>query len=487
MWCRNRIGRRIVRWRVRVPDPRGFLRIGRAGPQRRPIDERVRDWREVDVPFGRREASEQATRCMDCGVPFCNNGCPLGNAIPDWNELVRTGRWEDASAALHATDNFPDFTGRICPAPCEAACVLSIGGLDEAVAIRQVELSVSERAWQDGLVVPRPAKLSTGRSVAVVGSGPAGLAAAQQLTRAGHAVTVFERSDRAGGLLRYGIPDFKLEKSVIDRRLAQMDAEGTRFEFGADVGGSVSVAALRAEYDAVVLAVGATEARELPVPGREMAGVHLAMEYLEGANRVCAGDISEPPIDAAGKAVVIVGGGDTGADCLGTATRQGARSIRQLQYHPRPPDPSDNQTPWPLWPHVLHSCAAYEENGDRLFEESTREFVADDHGRLRAVRTESAEFECQLALIAVGFTGPERTGSLTEMALALTERGTVDVDERWMTSVDGVFACGDATRGQSLVVWAIADGRACAEGVNRWLADPGRRASPVREPQLIRV
>ena len=469
-----------------MPDPRGFLRIGRVGPQRRPIEERVRDWREVDVPFGRRAASEQATRCMDCGVPFCNNGCPLGNAIPDWNDLVRTGRWEDAAHALHATDNFPDFTGRICPAPCEAACVLSIGGLDQAVAIRQVELSISERAWEDGLVVPRPPMVATGRRVAVVGSGPAGLAAAQQLTRAGHAVTVFERSDRAGGLLRYGIPDFKLEKPVIDRRLAQMEAEGTRFELGVDVGGALSVGALRSEYDAVVLAVGATAARELPVPGREADGVHLAMDYLEGANRVCVGDLGAAPIDASGKDVVIVGGGDTGADCLGTATRQGARSIRQLQYHPRPPDPSENQTPWPLWPHVLHSCAAYEENGDRLFEESTREFVADGGGRLRAVRTESAEFECQLALIAIGFTGPEPAGPLSELELGLTERQTVQVDERWMTSASGVFACGDATRGQSLVVWAIADGRACAEAVNRWLADPDPSAGSRLEHQLSR-
>lgn len=455
------------------------------GPQRRPVEERVRDWREVDVPFGRREAGEQATRCMDCGVPFCNNGCPLGNAIPDWNDLVRTGRWADAAAALHATDNFPDFTGRICPAPCEAACVLSIGGLDQAVAIRQVELSISERAWEDGLVVPRRAPSSTGWRVAVVGSGPAGLAAAQQLTRAGHEVTVFERADRAGGLLRYGIPDFKLEKQVIDRRLAQLASEGTRFEFGVDVGGSASVDSIRGEHDAVVLAVGATAARELPVPGRDLGGVHLAMEYLEGANRVCAGDLPAVPIDAAGKDVVIVGGGDTGADCLGTATRQGAASIRQLQYHPRPPDPAANETPWPLWPHVLHSCAAYEENGDRLFEESTQEFVGDDRGQLQAVRTGSSEYTAQLALIAIGFTGPETRGAVGGLQLATTERGTVEVDNEWMTSAEGVFACGDATRGQSLVVWAIADGRACAEGVNRWLADPDRRAVPARAIQLI--
>ena len=470
-----------------MPDPRGFLKIGREGPQRRPIEERIRDWHEVDVPFGRREASAQATRCMDCGVPFCNNGCPLGNLIPDWNDLVRTGRWNEAAAALHATDNFPDFTGRICPAPCEAACVLSIGGLDQAVAIRQVELAISERAWDDGLVVPRPPGFSTGKRVAVVGSGPAGLAAAQQLTRAGHAVTVLERADRAGGLLRYGIPDFKLEKSVIDRRLAQMEAEGTRFELGVDVGGSVPVAPLRAEYDAVVLAVGAMSARELPVPGRELEGVHLAMEYLEGGNRVCAGDIASAPIDAAGRDVVIVGGGDTGADCLGTATRQGATSIRQLQYHPRPPDPGDNQTPWPLWPHVLHSCAAYEENGDRLFEESTREFLSDGEGRIRAVRTGTSEYPCQLALIAIGFTGPEVFGPVNELGLETTERSTLAVSDAWMTSSEGVFACGDATRGQSLVVWAIADGRACAEGVNRWLADPSRAGGPARANRLIRA
>ncbi|HUR48701.1 MAG TPA: glutamate synthase subunit beta [Acidimicrobiales bacterium] len=469
-----------------MPDPRGFLEVGRAGPRRRPVEERVRDWREVDVPFGRREAGEQATRCMDCGIPFCSNGCPLGNAIPDWNDLVRTGRWEDAARSLHATDNFPDFTGRICPAPCEAACVLSLGGLDQAVAIRQVELSISERAWEDGLVVPQTPPTSTGRRVAVVGSGPAGLAAAQQLTRAGHAVTVFERSDRAGGLLRYGIPDFKLEKAVIDRRLEQLESEGTRFQYGVDVGGSVSVEVLRGDHDAVVLAVGATEARELTVPGRDLAGVHLAMEYLEGANRLGAGDFPAAPIDAAGKDVVIVGGGDTGADCLGTATRQGAASIRQLQYHPRPPDPQDNETPWPLWPHVLHSCAAYEENGDRLFEESTQEFVGDDGGRLRAVRTGAAEYPAQLALIAIGFTGPKSGGAVSELGLRVSARGTVAVDEGWMSSADGVFACGDATRGQSLVVWAIADGRACAAAVNRWLDSRGRGADPVQDRQLIR-
>ena len=470
-----------------MPDPRGFLRIARAGPQRRPVEERVRDWREVDVPFGRREASEQATRCMDCGVPFCNNGCPLGNVIPDWNDLVRTGRWEDAAAALHATDNFPDFTGRICPAPCEAACVLSIGGLDQAVAIRQIELSISERAWEDGLVVPRRAGFSSGRRVAVVGSGPAGLATAQQLTRSGHEVTVFEQADRAGGLLRYGIPDFKLEKSVVDRRIAQMEAEGTRFELGVSVGGSVTVEALRADHDAVVLAMGATAARELPVPGRQLEGVHLAMDYLESGNRVCAGDLSSPAIDAAGKDVVIVGGGDTGADCLGTATRQGAASIRQLQYHPRPPDPSENATPWPLWPHVLHSCAAYEEKGDRLFEESTQEFLGDDAGRVRGVRTGSSEYPCQLALIAIGFTGPERRGPLAELELEVTERSTLAVSEDWMTSADGVFACGDATRGQSLVVWAIADGRACADAVNRWLGRPDRSEAPGPASRLIRA
>ncbi|MBW3536276.1 MAG: glutamate synthase subunit beta [Actinobacteria bacterium] len=466
-----------------MADPRGFLEIGRVGPERRPIEERVRDWREVDVPFGRRKAAEQATRCMDCGVPFCNNGCPLGNVIPDWNDLVRTNRWEEAAAKLHATDNFPDFTGRICPAPCEAACVLSLEGLDQAVAIRQVELSISERAWEEGWVVPQRPTVDTGRSVAVVGSGPAGLAAAQQLTRAGHRVTVFERSDRAGGLLRYGIPEFKMEKRVLDRRLEQMRAEGTQFSTGVDVGVDVTVDQLREQYDAVVVAVGALAARELPVPGRDLEGVHLAMEYLELSNRVCEGDLDEAPITAEGKHVVIVGGGDTGADCLGTATRQGAASIRQLQYHPRPPDPADNQTPWPLWPQVLHSCAAYEENGDRLFAETTQEFVGDG-GRVTAVRTNSGDLPCDLALIAIGFTGPEPTGPLAELELTVTERGTVAVDERWMSSEEGVFACGDTTRGQSLVVWAIADGRACAESVNQWLSDPARTGVAGRERQL---
>ena len=467
-----------------MPDPRGFLEIGRIGPERRPREERVRDWREVDVPFGRRKATEQATRCMDCGVPFCNDGCPLGNSIPDWNDLVRTGRWEEAAARLHATDNFPDFTGRICPAPCEAACVLAIGGLDQAVAIRQVELSISERGWQEGWVVPRPPALLTGWRVGVVGSGPAGLATAQQLTRAGHLVTVYERADRAGGLLRYGIPEFKMEKAVLDRRLEQMEAEGTVFALEADVGGALPVDRLREEHDAVVLAIGATAARELPLPGRNLDGVHLAMDYLEGGNRVCEGDFEEPPITAAGKDVVIVGGGDTGADCLGTATRQGAKSIRQLQYHPRPPDPQDNETPWPLWPHVLHACAAYEENGERLFSETTEEFVGDPSGKLVGLRTSSGQTSCDLALIAIGFTGPERTGALAEFDLEMTERGTVSVNSDWMTSADGVFACGDAARGQSLVVWAIADGRACAEGVSRWLSDPAPREGAERIPQL---
>ena len=467
-----------------MADPRGFLKIERLGPERRPIEERVRDWREVDVPFGRQKAAEQATRCMDCGVPFCNNGCPLGNIIPDWNDLARTDRWEEAAAKLHATDNFPDFTGRICPAPCEAACVLALGGLDQAVAIRQVELSISERAWEEGWVVPQPPAVRTGRGVAVVGSGPAGLAAAQQLTRAGHRVTVYERSDRAGGLLRYGIPEFKMEKSVIDRRLAQMEAEGTEFVLNADVGGELPLSRLRDVHDAVILAVGALAARELPLPGRALRGVHLAMEYLEGANRVCEGDLEDPPISAEGRHVVIIGGGDTGADCLGTATRQGAASIRQLQYHPRPPDPENNETPWPLWPKVLHSCAAYEENGDRLFAENTQEILGDDEGRVIGVRTNTGDLPCDLVLIAIGFTGPEQTGPLAEVGFEMTERNTVAVDGSWMTSEDGVFACGDTTRGQSLVVWAIADGRACAEGVSRWLTDQDPREGRPRERQL---
>lgn len=460
-----------------MPDPRGFLEHPRRGPARRPVAERVRDWREVDVPFGRAEAAVQATRCMDCGVPFCHQGCPLGNNIPDWNDLARTGRWEEAAVRLHATDNFPDFTGRLCPAPCESSCVLAIESLDNAVAIRQVELAISEESWRQGWERPALPLPPSGHSVGIVGSGPGGLAAAQQLTRAGHEVTVYERSDRLGGLLRYGIPEFKMEKSVIDRRLEQMRAEGTHFVTGADVGGSLSAAELIERHAAIVIAVGALRARELQVPGRQLAGVHLAMEYLEDANRVCEGDRPQPLISAAERDVVIIGGGDTGADCLGTATRQGARSVRQLQYRERPPDPADRQTPWPLLPHVLHSCAAYEEGGERLFLENTEELVGDADGRVRALRTGNGEMPCDLALIAIGFAGVEPGGPVGELGLELTAAGTVSVDENWRTTAPGVYACGDATRGQSLVVWAIADGRDCAAAVDRDLKSRAPGAS----------
>ena len=463
-----------------MPDPSGFLRIGRQGPARRPVGQRVRDWQEVDVPFGRQPAAEQATRCMDCGVPFCHQGCPLANNIPDWNDLVRTGRWEEAAARLHATDNFPDFTGRLCPAPCEAACVLSIQSLDQAVSIRQVELAISEQAWTSGWVRPVTSLPPTGYSIAIVGSGPAGLAAAQQLTRLGHAVTVYERSDRLGGLLRYGIPEFKMEKAVLERRLDQMRAEGCSFVTGADVGGALPVADLREEHDAVVLALGALHPRDLDVPGRDLSGVHLAMEYLEDANRVCEGDRAQPTISAQGRNVVIIGGGDTGADCLGTATRQGAKSIRQLQYRPRPPEPADRETPWPLWPHVLHTCAAYEENGERLFSENTEELIGDSSGRLRALRTANGEMPCELALIAIGFRGVEPSGPVSELELELNHDGTVAVDPDWRTAADAVYSCGDSTRGQSLVVWAIADGRACATTVDRDLRSRAPAAS--RQP-----
>ena len=464
-----------------MPDPSGFLRIGRQGPARRPVEQRVRDWQEVDVPFGRQPAAEQATRCMDCGVPFCHQGCPLGNNIPDWNDLVRTGRWEEAAARLHATDNFPDFTGRLCPAPCEASCVLAIQSLDQAVSIRQVELAISEQAWTNGWVRPVAPLPPTGYSIAIVGSGPAGLAAAQQLTRLGHAVTVYERSDRLGGLLRYGIPEFKMEKAVLERRLDQMRAEGCHFVTDADVGGALPVADLRAEHDAVVLALGALHPRDLDVPGRDLSGVHLAMEYLEDSNRVCEGDRADALISAEGQNVVIIGGGDTGADCLGTATRQGARSIRQLQYRPRPPEPADRETPWPLWPHVLHNCAAYEENGERLFSENTEELIGDPSGRVRALRTTNGEMPCELALIAIGFRGVEPAGPVAELKLELSHDGTVAVDADWRTTADRVYSCGDSTRGQSLVVWAIADGRACAASVD----DDLRRRAPVASRQPV--
>ena len=466
-----------------MADPRGFLVHGRELPARRPVPVRLRDWREVYEHFPPRKLQQQASRCMDCGIPFCNSGCPLGNLIPDWNDLVYRGQWRRAIERLHATNNFPEFTGRLCPAPCEAACVLGIH--EPPVTIKQVEVEIVDRAWAEGWIRPEPAAVATGRRVAVVGSGPAGLAAAQQLTRAGHRVTVFERADRIGGLLRYGIPEFKMEKRHIDRRLAQMEAEGTEFRAGVDVGSDVTAAQLRDEHDVVVLACGATAWRDLPIPGRDLRGVYQAMEYLPPANRVQQGDLEESPISAAGKRVVIIGGGDTGADCLGTAHRQGAASVRQFEIMPRPPDARPDANPWPTWPMIYRVSSAHEEGGERDFAINTTEFVGDGEGNLAAlatVRVEQSwrdgrvcfdavpgteeEIGADLVLLAMGFVGPERGPLLEGLGVELDARGNVARDDRWATNAAGVYVCGDMGRGQSLIVWAIAEGRACAAAVD---------------------
>jgi glutamate synthase (NADPH/NADH) small chain len=481
-------------WRRLVVDPKGFLKYtNRETPKRRPVELRLRDWGEVYEDFPHAKLQQQATRCMDCGIPFCHNGCPLGNLIPEWNDLVRTGRWRDAIERLHATNNFPDFTGRLCPAPCESSCVLGIN--QPPVTIKQIELEIIDNAFDEGWVVPLPPERKTGKTVAVVGSGPAGLAAAQQLTRAGHSVTVFERADRIGGLLRYGIPEFKMEKRHLDRRLDQMRAEGTEFRAGVNVGVDITAEQLRADFDAVVLAGGATAWRDLPIPGRELDGIHQAMEFLPWANRVQEGDDvlgpdGEPPITAKGKKVIIIGGGDTGADCLGTVHRQGAVSVHQFEIMPRPPDARAPSTPWPMYELMFRVSAAHEEGGDRMFSVNTEEFVGRD-GHVTAlkvhevtmqdgkfVKTEGTDFdiEADLVLLAMGFVGPEKEGLLTELGVEFTERGNVARGNNFETSVPGVFVAGDMGRGQSLIVWAIAEGRAAAAGVDRFLV--GRTALP---------
>jgi glutamate synthase (NADPH/NADH) small chain len=470
------------------------LKHGREVAARRSVPVRLRDWKEVYEPFGVDHLRVQASRCMDCGIPFCNDGCPLGNSIPDWNDLVYRDHWQAAIERLHATNNFPEFTGRLCPAPCEAACVLGINA--DPVTIKQVEQSIIDRAWDEGWVTPILPEVRTGRRVAVVGSGPAGLAAAQQLTRAGHDVVVLERADRPGGLLRYGIPEFKMEKAVLDRRLDQMRAEGTEFVCDVTVGRDVSIESLRADFDAVVLATGATIPRDLPVPGRELPGIHQAMDYLPPANRVQQGDLDDSPISAAGKRVVIVGGGDTGADCLGTAHRQGAVSVHQLEIMARPPDERDTSTPWPLWPLMYRTSSAHEEGGERVFAANTEAFLADEHGALRALRAhevvaradggrmhfervEGSDFElpCELVLLAMGFTGPEPELPAA-LGAELTDRGNVARD-RYATTEPGVWVCGDAGRGQSLIVWAIAEGRSCAAEVDRALTGETLLPSPL--------
>jgi glutamate synthase (NADPH/NADH) small chain len=465
-----------------MADPTGFLKYPRELPSRRPVEVRILDWHEVYEDFDRGVLRKQAARCMDCGIPFCHNGCPLGNLIPEWNDLVRRDDWREAAERLHATNNFPEFTGRLCPAPCEAACVLGINA--DPVTIKQVEVEIIDRAFEEGWVVPLPPALRTGKKVAVVGSGPSGLAAAQQLTRAGHEVTVYERADRAGGLLRYGIPEFKMEKRHLERRLAQMTAEGTTFVTGCDVGADVTGEQLRAANDAIVLAIGATVPRDLPVPGRELAGVHFAMEYLTPSNRVQEGDLTETPISAAGRHVVIIGGGDTGADCLGTAIRQRAASVTQLEILPRPPASRAASMPWPTYPMIYRVSSAHEEAGERVFSVSTEHFVGDGSGRVRGlalaeVRLRDGRFEpvpdttrelpCDLALLAMGFTGARRDGLAEQLGVDFDARGNIARGPDWQSTVPGVFVAGDAGRGQSLIVWAIAEGRSAAAALDQRL------------------
>jgi glutamate synthase (NADPH/NADH) small chain len=471
----------------------GFLEYSRELAPRRPVTQRVNDWFEIYLDLPEETLKKQGARCMDCGVPFCQTGCPVNNLIPDWNDLVYRGRWKDAVRQLHATNNFPEFTGRICPAPCEASCVLGIN--QPAVTIKQNEKNIVERGFQEGWIRPEPPKFRTGKKVAIVGSGPAGLAAAQQLCRAGHAVVVYEKADRIGGLLRYGIPEFKLEKHIIDRRLEQMSAEGVKFVTGAEVGRNVSVEDLSRDFHAIVLAGGAEHPRDLKVPGRELKGIHFAMEYLPQQNRRCLGDTvaRETEILAAGKRVVIIGGGDTGADCLGTCHRQKSLSVHQFEIMPKPPDERSPRTPWPLWPMQLRTEAAHEEGGIRDWSIATTKFNGNSEGvkQLHAVRVgpppkfepiPGSDFtiEADLVLIAMGFLGPVRNGMIEQLGVVLDPRGNVATDQNYMSSVPGVFAAGDMRRGQSLVVWAISEGRKAAAAVDTYL-----RAAPVRSASTL--
>lgn len=476
----------------------GFIEIHRKKPPTRPIPERLRDWREVYLPYPEEELKQQGARCMDCGIPFCHQGCPLGNLIPDWNDLVYRDHWESAIERLHATNNFPEFTGRLCPAPCEGSCVLAIN--DDPVTIKSIEVAIIDRAFDEGWVTPRPPLFRTGKRVAVIGSGPAGLAAAEQLNRAGHFVTVFEKSDRIGGLLRYGIPEFKMEKQFLNRRLSLMEQEGVEFRTGVTVGVDVRAEQLKADFDAIVLAGGAEWPRDLKVPGRELKGIHFAMEYLTLSNRKSEGD--EIPdgqfISARGKRVVIIGGGDTGADCLGTVHRQGALAVHQFELLPRPPDTRAPDNPWPQWPNIFRTSPAHEEGGERVYSVSTQRFTGDDQGRVKKLYGSKIELirqngrmsfepvpgsdfdmDVDLVLLAMGFLGPERQGLLSDFGVKLTDRGNVWRDEQWMTSVPGVFTAGDMQRGQSLIVWAIAEGRSAARGVDQFLMGKSDLPAPL--------
>jgi len=479
-----------------MADPRGFMTTPRRVAARRPVAERIHDWKEVYPGTPGRAVlpiiSEQAGRCMDCGIPFCHTGCPLGNLIPEWNDLVWRSDWDEALERLHATNNFPEFTGRLCPAPCETACVVGINR--DAVTIKNVEVAIIDKGWDGRRVTPQPPEWLTGKRVAVVGSGPAGLAAAQQLTRAGHTVVVYERSDAPGGLLRYGIPEFKMEKSVLDRRIRQMNDEGTNFRCGVEVGVKITGDELRERYDAIVLAVGSTIGRDLPVPGRELGGIHQAMEFLPQANRVALGGHVDDQITAKDKHVVIIGGGDTGADCLGTAIRQQPKSIVQLEIMPTPPDERPPHQPWPTYPMIYRVSSAHEEAGERVYSVSTSEFIGDYNDNVASLRMSEVRFEggkiisvegtereipAELVLLAMGFVGPERDTIVSQLGVTLDERGNVARDTNYATDVNGVFVCGDAGRGQSLIVWAIAEGRACAAGVDEYLSGSTKLPRPI--------
>ena len=478
--------------------PTGFIEIQRKKQPTRPVEERVQDWQEIYLPYPTGELEMQGARCMDCGIPFCHQGCPLGNLIPDWNDLVYRDRWHAAIERLHSTNNFPEFTGKLCPAPCEGSCVLAIN--DYPVTIKSIESAIIDRAWDEGWVVAQPPVTRTWKKVAVVGSGPAGLAAADQLNHAGHSVTVFEKSDRIGGLLRYGIPEFKMEKRFLDRRLAVLEEEGVVFRAGVNVGVDVLAQRLRADYDAILLAGGAGQPRDLPVPGRDLKGIHFAMDYLTLQNRRNEGDAVDESefISAKDKQVIIIGGGDTGADCLGTAHRQGALAVHQLELMPIPPEERAPDNPWPQWPHIFRISGAHEEGGERLYSVSTQRFSGDAHGnvkRLHAAQVEmikkdgrvqfqpvpGSEFElpADLVLLAMGFVGPEKSALLSDLGVTMTDRGNVARNAGWMTNVPGVFTAGDMQRGQSLIVWAIAEGRSAAKAIDEYLMGESQLPAPL--------
>ncbi len=476
-----------------MADPKGFLTVKRETPTRRPVDVRIQDWKEVYEPQEFSHLQKQASRCMDCGIPFCHQGCPLGNLIPEWNDLIWRGEKKEAVARLHATNNFPEFTGRLCPAPCETACVVGING--SPVTIKQVELRTIEEAFDYGDVNPLPPDRLSGKTVAVIGSGPSGLATAQQLTRAGHTVAVYERADKVGGLLRYGIPEFKMEKHIVDRRITQMEGEGTRFRAGVNVGVDITGQQLRAKYDAIVLAVGATNWRDINAPGRDLKGIYQAMEFLPWGNKQGLGELTgEPPINTHGKHVVILGGGDTGADCLGTSIRQGAASVTQLEIMPRPTDERPGSQPWPTYPMIYRVSSAHEEGGDRLYAVSTEEFIGDGNGNLRAIKLVETKFEngkfekvpgsekeipADFVFLAMGFVGPEKSELLQQLEVEFDERGNIKRDSDYSTNVEGVFVAGDAGRGQSLIVWAIAEGRSAASAVDRFLMGETQLPAPI--------